>query len=140
VTRIPTTPVVPVSAGEVFSATQRQEIDRVLIEAERISGRDICVHVGASDGDPRASAERLHASLRNPANSIVVYVDPATRSLEIVTGSSVRESMSNRQAALAAITMQSAFVTGDLAHGLRSGLQQIALMARKEQSLHTHTP
>lgn len=127
-------------AGDAFTALQRQEIAKAVADAERVSGRTFSVHVGPSEGDPRAYAERLHAALPDPARSILIHVDPAGHVLEIVTGSHVRRSLTNHQAALAAITMQSAFATGDLARGLMAGLYQLAPLAKPEASLHTDTP
>lgn len=126
--------------GETFTALQRHEIDKAVREAERLSGRDFAVHVGPSDGDSRQAAEALHASMRRPRNSVLIHVDLGKRTLEIVTGASVREVMTNRQAALAALSMQTAFVTGDLTRGLRAGLQQLATMACSVDCLHTDTP
>jgi uncharacterized membrane protein YgcG len=67
-------------------------------------------------------------------------VDPRQRALEIVTGKTVRANLSNRQAAFAAINMQSAFATGDLERGIRAGVQQLAQLSKPERSLHTDTP
>ncbi len=128
------------SAGEAFTSDQRRQIDKAIQEAERVSGRDFSVHVGPSSGDSRRTAQDLHSKLPRPGNSILIHVDPVGRSLEIVTGESAQHSLSNRQAALAAITMQSAFSTGDLARGLRAGLQQLAQLATPVTSLHTDTP
>lgn len=128
------------SNGEAFTADQRREIDRAVQEAERVSGRNFSVHVGPSGHDSRRTARELHAELPLPANSILLHVDPVARTLEIVTGASVQRSLSNRQVALAAITMQSAFASGDLARGLRAGLQQLAQLATPVASLHTDTP
>ena len=127
-------------AGDAFTAMQRQEIAKAVNDAERVSGRTFSVHVGPSEGDPRGFAERLHSSLTDPATSVLIHVDPHARSLEIITGSQVRRSLTNRQAALAAISMQTAFATGDLTRGLMAGLQQLAPLAKPEASLHTDTP
>jgi uncharacterized membrane protein YgcG len=133
--------VAPVPAGDAFTAVQRQEISKAINDAERVSGRTFSVHVGPSGGrDPRAFAEQLHAATVDPSTSVLIHVDPHARSLEIVTGSQVRRSLTNRQAALAAITMQTAFATGDLTRGLMAGLQQLAPLAKPEASLHTDTP
>ncbi len=130
----------PVSAGEAFTPLQRDEIAKGIRDAEKLSKRAFSVHLGPSDGDPRECAERLHAALADPAASILIHVDPQVRSLEIVTGSAVRSQLSSRQAALAAITMQSAFAVGDLTQGLLAGLQQLAELARPPATLHTDTP
>lgn len=128
------------SAGEAFTADQRRGIDKAVREAERISGREFSVHVGPSEGDSRRAAEALHSELPRPGNSILVHVDPVHRTLEIVTGASTRRTLSNRQVALAALTMQSAFAAGDLARGLRAGIAQLAQLAVPVTSLHTDTP
>jgi hypothetical protein len=129
-----------VSAGEAFTDDQRREIDKAIREADRISGREFSVHVGPSDGDSRRKAEALHSELPNPGNSILIHVDPVLRTLEVVTGASTRHSLGNQQVALAALTMQSAFVTGDLTRGLRAGIIQLASLAVPVTSLHTDTP
>ena len=128
------------SAGEAFTADQRREIDKAVREADRISGREFSVYVGPADGDSRRAAETMHAGLPRPGNSILIYVDPVQRTLEVVTGASARRSLSNRQVALAALTMQSAFAAGDLARGLRAGIVQLAQLAVPVASLHTDTP
>jgi uncharacterized membrane protein YgcG len=130
----------PVPPGDAFTADQRHEIDKVIKEAERISGRDFSVFVGPADGDSRRAAEALHRALPRPGNSILIHVDPTQRTLQIVTGASVRRTLSNGQVALAAITMQSAFAAGDLVRGLRAGIAQIAELAVPVTSLHTDTP
>jgi uncharacterized membrane protein YgcG len=129
-----------VPGGDAFTAFQRNELTKVIAEAERLSGHHFAVHVGSSDGEPRECAEALHAGLDNPANSILIHVDPTQRAIEIVTGTTVRAVLSNRQAAFAAINMQTAFATGDLERGIRAGVQQLAELSRPERSLHTDTP
>jgi uncharacterized membrane protein YgcG len=129
-----------VSPGEAFTDDQRREIDKAIREAERMSGREFSVYVGACGGDSRREAEAQHSQLPRPGNSILIHVDPVQRTLEIVTGASVRHSLSNQQVALASLTMQSAFAAGDLAGGLRSGITQLASLAVPVTSLHTDTP
>ena len=129
-----------VSAGEAFTPFQREDIAKGVRNAEKLSGRTFSVHVGPSEGESRQFAERLHAELADPANSILIHVDPQLRSLEIVTGSAVQSQLDSRSAALAAITMQSAFAVGDLTRGLLAGMQQLAQLARPPETLHTDTP
>lgn len=126
--------------GDVFTEAQRHEIDRVVTEAREVSGWVYSVHVGVADGASRAFAETLHGDLPNPSRSVLVQVDPQRRTLEIVTGGDVRRVLDNRAAALVAVTMQSAFASGDLIRGLLNGLQQMAQLARAPRSLHTDTP
>jgi uncharacterized membrane protein YgcG len=129
-----------VAAGDAFTAFQRHELEKVVADAERLSGRRFSVYVGPAGDDARATAEQMHASLSVPAESILILVDPAAHALEIVTGASVKDALSNRKAALAALSMQTAFAAGDLERGLRAGIQQLADQAKAEVSLHTDTP
>ncbi len=126
--------------GEAFTAMQRHEIAKAISDAERVSGHAFSVYVGAAQGGARQHAEALHRQLSNPTDSVLVHVDPEGRTIEIVTGSGVRTDLDNRQAGLSALTMQSAFATGDLTRGLVAGLQQLAGLARKQAPLHTNTP
>ncbi len=127
-------------AGEAFTTSQRLEIEKAIRAAERMCGCQFAVHVGASTGDVRTYAEALHAELVRPASSILIHLDPDARAVEVVTGAEVRRVLGDRQAALAAITMQTAFVTGDLTRGLLVGLHQLAQLARAPKTLHTNTP
>lgn len=127
-------------AGEAFTDIQRNDIRRAIDEAERVCGWVFAVEVGTSEHEPREHAEALHAELPDPARSILVQVDPERRTLEIVTGAKTRTALDNRAAALAALTMQTAFAGGDLARGLATGILQMAQLARVPKSLHTDTP
>jgi hypothetical protein len=133
-------PAVPALVGSPFTPLQNYEIERAVDAADRISGMAFSVYVGPSDGAPRAFAEKLHGQMADPDRSVLVLVDPTMRQLEIVTGSIVRRTLDNRQAALAAASMQAAFATGDLFRGVVNGVQQLAEHARPVESLHTDTP
>jgi len=129
-----------VAAGEAFTALQRREIDKAISDAERVSGHQFSVYVGAADGVAREHAEALRQQLAHPDDSILVHVDPRGRTIEVVTGARAATCLDSRQAGLAVLTMQSAFATGDLTRGLVAGLQQLAALARRESPLHTDTP
>jgi uncharacterized membrane protein YgcG len=130
-----------VPAGDAFTESQQHELSRAIDEAKQVSGWDFAIEVGAaSTQGSRVYAESLHARLPDPEGSVLIQVDPERRTLEIVTGARVRRTLDNRGAALAALTMQSAFAGGDLARGLLAGLQQLARLARSPKSLHTDTP
>jgi uncharacterized membrane protein YgcG len=131
---------VPAHGGNAFTPLQAQDIERAVGDAGRVSGATFSVYVGPTEGDPRAYAEQLHGRLADPDRSVLILVDPSIRQLEIVTGPIVGRTLDNRQAALAAITMQSAFAAGDLYRGLLNGLQQLAGHARGAHTLHTDTP
>jgi uncharacterized membrane protein YgcG len=127
-----------VLAGEAFSPRQRDEIVRAIQLAQQQSGLRFSVYVGPVQGDPRAQARRLHAELGPDApNSVLILVDPASRSLEIVTGTKARRWLDDRTAALGSLTMTSSFAAGDLAGGIARGLKAFGDHARHPKSLHT---
>ncbi|MGQ0624562.1 MAG: DUF5130 family protein [Sporichthyaceae bacterium] len=128
----------PVLAGEAFSERQRGEIIRAIQLGQRASGVQFSVYVGAAEGPPRPYAMRRHAELGASApDSVLVFVDPAARNLEIVSGARARRWVNDRAAGLAAATMTSAFAAGNLAGGIASGINVLAEHARHPQSLHT---
>lgn len=128
----------PVLAGDAFSDRQRDEIVRAIQRGRRSSGVNFSVYVGAADGPARAYAKRRHAELGAEAgDSVLIFVDPGARSLEIVTGSRARRWVDDRACALAAMTMTSSFAAGNLAGGIAQGLQVLAEHARHPASLHT---
>ena len=126
-------------AGEAFTVEQRRTVERAIDNAQRLSGFAFSVFVGPVEGDPRAYAEAVHARLPDPATSVLVLVDPTQRALEIVTGSVARRDLEDAAAALAALSMQTAFAAGDLAGGLAAGINQLGESARRPPSLHTGT-
>lgn len=123
-------------AGEAFTPGQRFDIERACRNAQQESGFTFSVFVGPSEGETRPFAERLHAALDDPPNSVLVLVDPAARMLQIVTGSRVRPVLHDSACGLAALSMQSAFAAGDLVGGIINGVQQLGEHARRPQMLH----
>lgn len=125
-------------AGEAFTARQQDDVVRAIRLARQQSRLDVSVYVGALEGDSRAAALRLHGALGEAApQSVLVAVDPASRRVEVVTGTVARRQVDDRAAALAAMTMTSAFQGGDLAGGITSGIQALAEQAHQPRSLHT---
>lgn len=153
-----------VLAGDTLDVDDRQRLDRAVHNAERLSGLTFSLYVGevasagedggepghvadaagahdpADDGDaaqsPRAYAVRLHRSLDNPDRSVLVLCDPRARALEIVTGRDTVRRLDDRACGLAAASMHSSFVGGDLVGGLAIGLQQLGEAAREPRTLH----
>ena len=125
-------------AGDGFSPAQRQRIDRAIREAETICRYEFSVYVGAAEGEPRAFAERLHSALVAPDRSVLVMVDPAGRTLEIVTGAEARRELEDHEVALAVAEMQTHFVHDDLCAGIVRGIGMLAEHARKPPTLHAH--
>jgi uncharacterized membrane protein YgcG len=124
-----------VAAGE-FSSAERHEVDRCIRAAEQASRYEFSVYVGRSEGEPKAFARRLHASLVAPSRSILILVDPNARAVEVVTGLDVRRNLSDREVELAVLGMQSEFADGDLVGGLKRGISMLADHARAPQTLH----
>jgi uncharacterized membrane protein YgcG len=121
-----------VPGGEAFSPAQRHEIDKAIRDAETLSRLEFSVYVGRSEGDPRAFAERCHASLVAPPRSVLVLVDPAEKALEVVTGSEAHRVLDDGEVKLAALTMQTAFAEGDLVGGITRGVLQLAEHAAQQ--------
>lgn len=128
----------PVAAGDL-SAAERFEIDRAIRTAEETSRYEFSVFVGNAEGEPRAHAEGLHASLVAPSRSVLVLVDPVARAIEVVTGAVVRRTLTDREVQLAVLEMQSAFAAGDLVAGLTRGINLLAQHARAPQTLHAES-
>lgn len=125
------------AAGEAFTTSQHQDIERAIGTAHRLCGYRFSVYVGPTEGsDARAFAERLHSRLDSPETSVLVFVDPNGRRLEIVTGTEARRDITDTDAGLVALSMQASFVAGDLVGGITAGLQQLADHARHPETLH----
>ena len=125
-------------AGDGFSPAQRQRIDRAIREAETVCRYEFSVYVGAAEGEPRAFAERLHSALVAPDRSVLLMVDPARRTLEVVTGAEARRELEDPEVALAVAEMQTHFVHDDLCAGIVRGIGMLAEHARKPPTLHSH--
>ncbi|HRD60514.1 MAG TPA: DUF5130 family protein [Nocardioides sp.] len=119
-----------------FSGNDRVALDETIRRAERVSRVEFSVFVGHAEGDARAFARSLHASLAAPARSILILVDPEARALEVITGGEVRRTLRDPEVELAVVQMQSLFAEGDLVGGLRRGIQMLAEHARAPQTLH----
>ena len=123
-------------AGEVFTPTERYEIDKAIRDAETVCRFEFSVFVGASEGEARPFAERLHAVLAAPDRSVLVMVDPSARIVEVVTGSEVRRVLDDGKVQLAVLSMQTAFAAGDLVGGITQGVMMLAEHARRPRMLH----
>jgi uncharacterized membrane protein YgcG len=119
-----------------FTAAQRAALDQAIRAAEQVSRCEFSVFVGASEGDPRRYAERLHAALSTPDRSVLIMVDPGARLVEVVTGSRIRRVLTDHEVALAVLTMRSEFAEGELLRGLRRGITMLAMAARAPRMLH----
>src|SRR5205823_14056609 len=101
--------------GAAVARDELHGMGRGVRSAEEASGLHFSVYVGGADSETRPFAIELLNELDDPDSSVLVYVDPAGRRLEIVTGPLARRQLSDASAGLAALTMQTSFATGDLA-------------------------
>ena len=124
------------AGGEAFTASQRHQIDKAIRDAEQMSRYEFSVYVGASEGETRPFAERLHAALAAPDRSVLVLVDPAARIVEVVTGREASRDLDDAEVKLAVLAMQSAFAAGDLVGGIVAGVHQLAEHARRPMLKH----
>lgn len=124
------------AGGEAFTPSQRHQIDKAIRDAEQMSRYEFSVYVGASEGETRPFAERLHAALAAPDRSVLVMVDPAARIVEVVTGAEARRDLDDAEVKLAILAMQSAFAAGDLVGGIVAGVHQLAEHARRPTLKH----
>ena len=124
-------------AGEAFSERDLRDIGR---EVREISDEaHVVFSVLVADpgdlevtSDVRAFAEQAHAAIgARSRESVLILVAPNARRVEIVTGSALRGRLSDRDCALAALSMTSSFAGGDLAGGILQGVRMLGQRAGK---------
>lgn len=124
------------AAGELTSA-DRLSLDRTIRLAEQSCRFEFSVYVGPAEGDDtRAWATRLHNRLVVPSRSVLVFVDPDRRAIEVVTGGDVRRHLSDAEVELAVLAMSSELASGSLLTGLQRGIAMLADHARPQNTLH----
>jgi len=127
-----------VGAGEAPRAADADRLRWATHNAEAISGLRFSVYVGPAKGDdPRAEAEQLHRALDQPGRTVLVWCDPQSHALEVVTGAEAGRHLDGWACALAVASMQSSFVAGDVVGGLLHGVQQLGNAARAPRTLHS---
>jgi uncharacterized membrane protein YgcG len=133
--------VAQVATGDGLAPRQQERIDTAVNRAREENGLDISVLVGDLALDDlsqfRSAAERLHAALgeERSARAVLVVVAPGQRRVEVVTGPGVRRRVPDRVAALAVLSMTTAFSGGDLAGGIVDAVRQIADAAGRREAL-----
>ncbi|TWD82724.1 uncharacterized protein DUF5130 [Kribbella amoyensis] len=127
-------------AGDAFTPDQLLDLERAVRHAESASGLSFSIYVGGADSETRPFALELLNELPDPDRSVLVFVDPAGRRLEIVTGATSKRQLSDTSAGLAALTMQTSFAAGDLTGGLVAGVQQLGEHAHQPPLLHSNEP
>lgn len=127
--------------AEGLSPTQQQRIDHAVSQCREQNGLDVSVVVGdlgiTDLSTFREAAETVHAALGEDRarSAVLVLVAPGQRRVEIVTGAAARRRVPDRVAALAILSMTTAFSGGDLAGGIVDGLRQIADAAGKRPAI-----
>ncbi|MGB8650556.1 MAG: DUF5130 family protein, partial [Mycobacteriales bacterium] len=127
------------SREDGLSVRQQERIEHAVSLCRSENGLDVSVLVGDLQTDVaqfRDSAEKLHAALGARAhNAVLLVVAPGQRRVEVVTGPAARRRVPDRVAALAVLSMTSAFSGGDLAGGIIDGLRQIADAAGRRPAI-----
>jgi len=132
-----------VPAGDAFSERDLRDIGK---EVRQISAETQVVFSvlvadpedleGLTDADVRAAAEQAHSALGDRAHeAVLLLVAPNTRRVEIVMGESLRGRLSDRDCALAALSMTSSFSGGDLTGGVLQGVRMLGQRAGKPRRL-----
>jgi hypothetical protein len=109
------------------------QIRRAITLAEKRTGLNWSVFIGALGAESHKQAEARHAELGPAASrSVLIAVDPAAHRLEIVTGEHARVLLDDRSCALAAASMTSTFAVRDLDGGIARGI--LAMVEHVRQS------
>lgn len=127
-------------AGERLTERERAAIERAATRSGAGTGLTFSVCFADASGDVRSHARSLHAGLADNEHAVLIFVDPAARALEIVTGGEARRRVDERAATLATLAMTSKFSVGDLAGGVVDGLQMLGESGRRPPVLHTDSP
>lgn len=122
-----------------LSQRERAEVQRVVDLARSICGFGFGVYIGPL-ADGRMSAVAQHASLSDPAGSVLVAVDPSAQAIEVVTGTRVAVALDDRSCEFAVMSMTSCCMNGDLVGGIRECVTQMAQHARAPKVLHLEQP
>lgn len=137
--------------GDGFSTRSRGEIARALQYAGEASGLKYAVVVrgaddrsGGNDAQPGRPdtdswAAGVHARMADPRRSVLVAVDPAARTLRIVTGERSGRRLPDESLADIARLMSQLFATRGLVPGLVTGLQELGQRAGPPRRVPTTT-
>ncbi|QKV75069.1 DUF5130 family protein [Amycolatopsis sp. Hca4] len=112
----------PEAPSGPFNTRQLARLDEALTFASRETGLDFSLYLGELGAESRVTAEKLHATTADPANSVLIAVSPGERVIEIVTGKAAHLRLPDRGAKLAVASMVASFKEGDLIRGLVNGL------------------
>lgn len=129
-------------APDGLTVSQQERIEHAVSVCRTQNGLDVSVLVGdlvlsGADGlDFHTAAQRLHAALGERGHSaVLLVVAPGQRQVEVVTGPAARRRVPDRVAALAVLSMTTAFSGGDLTGGILDALRQIADAAGRRPAI-----
>jgi hypothetical protein len=122
-----------------FSAAQQAELQRTLEQSRDICGLCFGLLIGPL-ANGRESAIAAHAQLPDAARAVLIAVDPAARTIEVVTGARLVTRLDDRTCELAVLAMRSSFEAGDLVRGIHDGAILMAQHARNPQVRHLDEP
>lgn len=120
-------------------AGDRRAIQQCVDLARDICGLQFAVRLGGLPAG-RESAVAAHATLPDASRAVLIAVDAATRTVEVVTGRTAAVAVGDRACELAVLAMVSSFVNDDLLGGLRGGVTLLAEHARMPVALHLDQP
>lgn len=126
--------------GEGLTSEDVLQIEQTVARERERCGVDFSVYVGPLENG-RETALALHSQLGSTSpDAVLVAVDPAGRSTEIVTGGAARRWVDDRACALATLSMISSLSAGDLVGGVCRGLTTLGDQAHHPTTLHTDQP
>ena len=130
-----------VETGEqpILSVSERRDIERIVEVAHEICGYEFAVYIGSLDNG-RESAVAVHAGLHRPESAVLVAIDAAARSMDIVTGERVRRTLTDRACEFALLTLRSSLQADQWVAGIRDCVMLLAEQARAPRTLHLDEP
>ncbi|MBM3670075.1 MAG: DUF5130 family protein [Actinobacteria bacterium] len=117
----------------------RENLQEVMDRAREICGLEFAIHIGALAAG-RESAEAIHGRLRDPRSAVLLAVDPAAKSAEVVTGPDARIHVDDRTCQFALLALRSGADVDDLPVGIRDAVLLLAEHARAPRVLHLDEP
>lgn len=127
------------ASGSPLTTGQRVELQRSIDLAREISGLVFGVYVGAL-AQGRESAIAAHAQLPDAEDAVLIAIDEAARTLDIVTGTRVSRILDDRACELAILSLRSSLEGGDLVGGVRNAATLLAQHARMPRTLNLDEP
>lgn len=115
------------TAAPAFSKDDIEVIEAEILSAGARSAMNFSVYIGHSEPPPEEYARRLHATLSQPADSVLLMIDPAARVFQIVTGSHLRGLLPDAFVQGIADQMKGRFGQGQMCEGLVQGVRALAV-------------